>query len=507
MLWVYIVGGAALIVGTLSGYLYRKKITEEKNRDLIEKGRKMVQDAESKSRELLLEGRNEALKIQEEAKREEMEKRDQLQKVEERLMHKEEVLDQKVDKADKIQEELNNKVEMVRKLKIEVEQIHRQQSLELEKVSNLSQEEAKQILLKKVEEDVKEDLVVQIRKAEKEMQDKSRDIAKSIIADAIQKYAAETSAESTATLVSIPSDEMKGRIIGREGRNITAFEEITGVDVIVDDTPGSIVISGFDLIRRYIAKIALERLVSDGRIHPARIEETVEKVKAEVGELILELGEKAVYGTGVIGLMPEFIKVLGRLKFKVSHGQNVLKHSMEVSFLAGAMAAEIGADIELCKKAGLLHDIGKAVDHEVQGHHAELGGDIAKKFGLKEEVVHAIEAHEGTCEPKSVEAVIVRAANLISNARPGASKDNLDNFIKRLGDIEKMVSGFTGVKKVYAVQAGNEVQIMIDPDKLDDLGAAKLSHDVARQLEKQMQFPGQIRVNVVRELRATELAK
>jgi ribonucrease Y len=500
-----LIGLGALILGAVVGYIYRKQVTEEKNRDLVEKGKKTVQEAEAKSRELLLEARNDALQIQEAAKKEEMEKREQLHKVEERLMQKEETLDKKAETADKAHEELNTKVESVRKLKVEVEELHKQQTVELEKVAGLSAEDAKEILLKKVE--AQEDLLAQIQKVEAEMKDQAESRARSLIVDAIQKYAAETSSESTATIVNIPSDDMKGRIIGREGRNITAFEEATGVDVIVDDTPGSIIVSGFDLIRRYIAKMALERLVLDGRIHPARIEETVEKVKEEVADLILELGEKAVFDTGVVGLPPELIKVLGRLKFRVSHGQNVLKHSMEVSFLASSLAAELGADVEVCKMAGLLHDIGKAVDHEVQGHHASIGRDIAKKFGLKDAVVHAIEAHEGTVEAQSIEAVLVRAANLISNARPGANKDNLDNFIKRLGDLEATVKAFGGVRKAYAIQAGNGVQILVDPDKVDDIAAAKLSYDVARKLEQQMQFPGQIKVHVFREVRASETAK
>ncbi len=380
------------------------------------------------------------------------------------------------------------------------------QEVELEKVAQMSKDEAKKILLKKVEDDTKEVLVEQIKKTEKEVQAQAEQRAKYIIAEAVQRYAAETTAESTATIVSLPSDDMKGRIIGREGRNINTFEEITGIDVIVDDTPGSIVISGFDLVRRYIAKITLERLIEDGRIHPARIEETYEKVKEEVSKLIKELGEKAAFDAGVAGLHPNLIKLLGRLKFRVSYGQNVLKHSMEVAFLAASLASELGGDVNICKRAGLLHDIGKAVDHEIQGHHATIGRDIAKKFGLKDNVIHCIEAHHGDPKPETLEAMIVSAANAIANARPGANKDNLDNYIKRLDELENVCNAFEGVKKSYAIQAGTEVRIFVDPKEVDDLGAVKMSHDITRKIERDLQYPGQIKVNVVRETRSEEFA-
>ena len=326
------------------------------------------------------------------------------------------------------------------------------------------------------------------------------------MADAIQKYAAETASESTATIVNLPSDDMKGRIIGREGRNINTFEQATGIDVIVDDTPGSILISVFDLIRRYIAKVSLERLISDGRIHPARIEETVEKVKEEVNVMVKELGEKAAFETGVSGLHPNLVKLLGRLKFRTSYGQNVLKHSMEVSFLAASLAGELGADVSICRKAGLLHDIGKAVDHEIQGPHAQIGRDIARKFGLSEDIVHAIESHEGDPEPRSVEAMVLAAANQIAIARPGANKDNLETFIKILQDIEAISNSFKGVGKSFAVQAGNELRVFVAPEEIDDLEATKLSYSIARKIEKDLQYAGQIKVNVVRETRVEEFA-
>ena len=421
-------------------------------------------------------------------------------------MKKEGLLDKKSEEADKLKSDLDNKVVSIRQLRDEVEEIYKLQSHELEKIAAMSKEDAKVVLLKKVEEDAKEDIIAQIKKTEKDLKERADEKAKWIIADAIARCAAETTAESTATIVNLPNDEMKGRIIGREGRNINTFEQITGVDVIIDDTPGSILISGFDLVRRYIAKVALESLIEDGRIHPARIEETVEKVKDEVNVLIKELGEKAVIETGVTGFHPNLIKILGRLKFRVTHGQNALKHSMEVAFLAANLAAELGADEGICRKAGLLHDIGKAVDHEVPGHHAKIGADIARKFGLPQEVVHAIEAHHGSPEPETLEAQLVQVANLISNARPGANKDNLDGYIRRLMELENVCNGFEGVNKAYAIQAGTEVRMFLDPEKLDDLESIKLAQRVARKIEHDLQHPGPVKVHVIRETKAEEYA-
>lgn len=495
-----------LALGVFSGYVYRKKIVETKNKDLAEKSTKLLNEAEDKAKEKLFEAKNRAYKVLDEAKKEETRKREQLQKIEERLVQKEQVVEKKSEEAEKLKDELENKVTSVKRLREEVQKIQEMHELELEKVARMSKEEAKDMLMKRVEEDTKDVLVEQIKKTEKEVKEKASEKAKYIIAEAIQKYAAETTVESTATIVSLPSDDMKGRIIGREGRNINTFEEITGIDVIVDDTPGSIVISGFDLVRRYVAKITLERLIEDGRIHPARIEETYQKVREEVGKLIKDLGEKAAYDTGVPGLNVAIVKLLGRLKFRASYGQNVLKHSMEVAYLSANLASELGADINLCKRAGLLHDIGKAVDHQIQGHHATIGRDIAKKYGLSESVAHCIEAHHGDPEPRTVEAMIVSAANKISNARPGANKDNLDNYIKRLEELENVCNSFEGVKKSFAIQAGTEVRIFVNPEEVDDLGAVKLSHEITRRIERDLQYPGQIKVNVVRETREEKYA-
>jgi ribonuclease Y len=498
---------AGVAAGGFGGYTYRKKQIEERNKDLLDKADRVLNDAKVKSKDLLYEARNEAIKLQEEFKKEEQARRKQIDDVEERLLSKEQNIDKKNEELDKGRSELDEKITSVKKLRDEVEEIHKLQALELEKVSGMSKADAKELLISKVEEEAKVDIVAQIKKAEKELNEQANERAKWILADAISRCAAETTAESTATILNLPSDDLKGRIIGREGRNINTFEQITGVDVIVDDTPGSIVIASFDLVRRYVAKVALERLIADGRIHPARIEETVEKVKEEVNILIKELGEKAVLETGVTGLHPNLIKILGRLKFRVSHGQNSLKKAMEVSFLAGALAAELGADIGICKKAGLLHNIGKAVDHEIPGHHAKIGADIARKFGLQKEVVEAIESYCGNPEPETLEGKIVQVAALISDARPGASKDNLDGYIRRLAELENVCNSFKGVKKSFAIQAGSEVRIFVDPEVLDDLESVMLSHKLARKIETDLQHPGPVKVNVIRETRSEAVAE
>lgn len=497
----------ALIAGTAGGYYFRKKQIEDRNKDLKDKGELVVQQANSKAQEILFKAKNEALKVMDETKTSEEKKREQLRAMEERIMNKEETLDKKMHALDDAKTEFDKKVESVRSLREEIQSIHDMQTKELEKISSMSQDEAKALLMKQAEDDAREDIVATIKKVEGELKAESKERAKFILADAIQRYAAETASESTSTMVSLPSDDLKGRIIGREGRNINTFEQMTGIDVIVDDTPGSIVISGFDLVRRYIAKIALERLISDGRIHPARIEETVEKVKEEVNVMIKDLGEKAAFETSVTGLHPNLIKLLGRLKFRTSHGQNVLKHSMEVSFLAASLASELGADVTICRKAGLLHDIGKAVDHQIQGHHAAIGRDIAKKFGLAAEVVHAIESHTGDPEPQSVEAMIVASANAIAVSRPGADKENFDSFIKRLEELENVANSFDGVKSSFAVQAGSEVRIFVKSEDIDDLSSVKMSYDIARKIERDLQYAGQIKVNVIRETRVEAYAQ
>lgn len=497
---------AALGSGSVAGYFIRTGVLKKRREELEEEHRHILQDANAKAKEVFLEAKNEALKIQEDAKREETGRRQQLSVMEDRLVRKEEILDKKIEESEKQREDLEKKVEAVKQLKTQVQDMVDVQKTQLEEIAALSKEDAKHLLMKKVEAESRQEILQHMKKAEREVEEEAKDRAKNIIAEAIQKYAAETAQETTATIVTLPGDEMKGRIIGREGRNINTFEQITGIDVIVDDTPGSIVISGFDLVRRYIAKVALEKLLVDGRIHPARIEETVEKTKDEVNILIQEWGEKAVYDTGVAGFHPNLVKLLGRLKFRVSFGQNVLKHSMEVSFLAASLASELGADVNICRRAGLLHDIGKAVDHEIQGPHSLIGRDILRKFGMSKEIIHCVEAHHGDVEAESIEAKIVQAANIISNARPGATQDNLDNFIKRLEELENVASSFDGVKRAYAIQAGREVRIFVEPEKIDDLEAAKLAHKIAKKIEIDLVYPGQIKVEVVRETRVEEFA-
>lgn len=502
-----LLGLVGLLGGAAAGYQIRSKKLREEEALVSEKTRHELQEASSKAKELLFDAKNEALRIQEDAKKEEREKRVQLDKMENRIETKEEVLDKQLRESEKTKIELESKVVAVRALKEEVQTLYEQQKGQLERVASLSKEEARELLLKKVEEEAKEDLIEQIKKTEKDLCDEAEMRARSMIVDAIQKYAAETTMESTATIVNIPNDEMKGRIIGREGRNINTFEELTGIDVIVDDTPGSIVISGFDLVRRYVAKVALERLVEDGRIHPARIEEVVKKAKEEVSQLIRELGEKAAFDAGVVGLPVELLKILGRLKFRTSYGQNVLKHSMEVAFLAASLATDLGADGDLCQKAGLLHDIGKAMDHEIQMPHALIGRDILKKFGLPRELVHCVEAHEGDCFAETIEAKIIQVANRISESRPGANKENLENFVKRLREIETVANSFEGVRKSYAVQAGRQVRVFVEPSVIDDLQAAKMVHRIAAQIEDQLQYQGEIKVDVIREIRVEDVAK
>jgi len=495
-----------LAAGSAGGYFYRKLKIEKQNQDLALKAEKVLAEAKDKAKEVLYDAKSEAFKLQDEVKKEEKKMQAEINQIENRLLSKEELLDKKNSEVEKAKQELEQKIEDAKQRKAEVETLQEQQAKKLEEISGMDKVQAKDYLLKKVEEEVKDDIVLQIQKAEAELKEKSDEKAKWIIADAIARCASETTLESTATIVNLPSDDMKGRIIGREGRNINTFEQVTGVDVIVDDTPGSILVSGFDLVRRYVAKVTLERLIEDGRIHPARIEEMYQKVKDEVNDLIKELGEKAMLETGVTGLHPNLVKILGRLKFRVTHGQNALKHSMEVSFIASNLAAELGADISVCRRAGLLHDIGKAVDHEVSGHHAKIGADIARKFGLPEEVAHAIEAHHGSPEPKSLEAKLVQTANIISGARPGANKDNLDTYIRRLSELEALCNGFNGVEKTYAIQAGAELRVFVTPDLVDDLQAVKLSYEIARKVEKDMHHPGPVKVHVVREVRVEDFA-
>ncbi len=502
LIWIVL----AAILGGGTGYIIRKFQAQKQTQSAEAQARRLIDEAKTKRKEVLLEAKDQALKIKEQAKTEEKERRNQITRLEQRLEKREEYLDSRIEGLEKRERRLTGKERELEDIKRELREIKKVQRNKLEKIAKLSRSEAKGVLLKLTEKEMKEELVGRIKEMEKRAKEEIDDKAREILTTAIQRYASSHAAESTISTVSIPSDEMKGRIIGREGRNIHAFEKITGVDVIVDDTPEAVVISGFDPIRRQVAKIALEKLILDGRIHPARIEEAVSEAKKQVSQAIKEAGEQAVYEVG-IALPPDLVKLLGRLKFRTSYGQNVLKHSMEVAFIASMLASELGADVSVCKKAGLLHDVGKAVDHEISGSHALIGRDIAKKFGLSGEIVHAIEAHHEEVPYKTIEAIIIQSADAISGARPGARRDTLEAYVKRIEELENIASSFPGVEKSFAIQAGREVRIIVEPEEIDDLQSIKLAKDIAGKIEKELSYPGQIKVNVIRETRATEYAK
>ncbi len=510
---ILIVVGTAvgIAVGFGFGNVYRKKFAEREIGSAEAEATRLINEAirsgESRKKEILLEAKDEIHRSRTEYEKEVKERRAELSKQERRLQQKEETLDKKAENFEKKEEEMARRLEEVAKVKEETEAVKKAHLATLEKLSGLTQEQAKQFLLKTVEEDIRHDTAMKIKQIEQEMKDEADEKAREILSIAIQRCAADHAAESTVSVVALPNDEMKGRIIGREGRNIRTLETITGVDLIIDDTPEAITVSSFDPVRREIARLALEKLIADGRIHPTRIEDMVEKARKDVDRTIREEGERACYETGVHNLNPELVKVLGRQKYRTSYGQNVLNHSIEVSHIAGLMASELGVDAALAKRAGLLHDLGKSIDHEVEGSHVQLGADLARKYKENPAVVNAIEAHHGDVEPKSIIAVLVQAADAVSAARPGARRENVENYIRRLQKLEELTGSYPGVEKAFAIQAGREVRIMVKPEVVTEDNMILLARDVAKKIESELEYPGQIKVNVIRETKAVEYAK
>ena len=502
---------ALLALGFAVGVLFRKKVGEREIGSAETEATRIINEAirsgESRKKEMLLEVKDEIHKSRTEYEREVKERRAELSKQERRLQQKEEALDKKTDAFERKEEELARRLAEVAQIKSEAEDVKKQHLVTLEKLSGLNQEQAKQFLLDSVEKEVRHETAVKIKEIEQQMKDEADEKAREILSIAIQRCAADHAAEATVSVVPQPNDEMKGRIIGREGRNIRTLETITGVDLIIDDTPEAITVSSFDPVRREIARLALEKLIADGRIHPTRIEDMVEKAKKDVDRTIREEGERACYETGVHGLNPELIKILGRQKYRTSYGQNVLNHSIEVSHIAGLMASELGVDVALAKRAGLLHDLGKSIDHEVEGSHVQLGADLARKYKENPVIVNAVEAHHGDVEPKTVIAVLVQAADAVSAARPGARRENVENYIRRLQKLEELTGTYPGVEKAFAIQAGREVRIMVKPEEVTEDNMIILARNIAKKIEAELEYPGQIKVNVIRETKAVEYAK
>ncbi len=508
---IVVAAAAGIGAGYGIGYVARKKVAEREIGSAEKEATRIINEAirsgESRKKEMLLEAKDEIHKSRTEHEKDIKERRAELTKQERRLEQKETALDKKTETFERKEEELAKKLTEVAAAKQEAEDVKKAHLATLERISGLSQEQAKQTLLKTLEEDIRHDTALKIMQIEQQLKEEADEKAREILSVAIQRCAADHAAEATVSVVPLPNDEMKGRIIGREGRNIRTLETITGVDLIIDDTPEAITVSSFDPVRREIARLALEKLIVDGRIHPTRIEDCVEKARKEVDRTIREEGERACFETGVHGLNPELIKILGRQKYRTSYGQNVLNHSMEVSHIAGLIAAELGVDVALAKRAGLLHDLGKSIDHEVEGSHVQLGAELARKYKENPVIVNAIEAHHGDVEPKTVIAVLVQAADAVSAARPGARRENVENYIRRLQKLEELTSSYPGVEKAFAIQAGREVRIMVKPEEVSEDNMVILARDVAKKIEAELEYPGQIKVNVIRETKAVEYAK
>jgi ribonucrease Y len=497
----------AVLVGGAAGYGYSVVNMKRRGKSASEEADKIIDSAKTEAKKITLEAKDDALKQAEAAKRDERDRRAELLKTEQQLLQRQGSLDSKLEELDKRQDKLRKHEQELEILKDDLRAIRTKQQENLEKIASLTKEEAKDKLLKMTERDVKGDLVKLVAKLQTDAAEDAEEQAKMIIVSAMERIASDQTAERTITTVPLPSDELKGRVIGKEGRNIQSLERATGVDVIIDETPGAIVLSSFDPMRRQVARVALEKLLSDGRIHPARIEEVVAKAKSEVDRMVKEAGEKALKETGVVGVPPELVRLLGQLKFRTSYSQNVLKHSVEMANLAGMIARDVGADVRIAKTATLLHDIGKAVTHEIEGGHHHIGSELAQKYGMEEAIVHAIDAHHDDTEATTPEAIVVRVCDALSAGRPGARGDTLENYAKRMTELENLANAFPGVDKSYAISAGREIRILVTPEQVDDLQAIKMARDIAVKVEATLKYPGVIKVNVIRETRAIEYAK
>jgi ribonucrease Y len=498
---------AALAIGGGAGFGASVIISRRKTDSADSKASKILADAEAKAKETVLEAKTQALRTSEEAKRQEDERRKQLNEIENRLSSRETTLDRKIEELDNRTEALRKSEAELEDLKNEIRAMRTKQQETLEKIAKLTKEDARDKLMQMTEKDIKADLVKLIDKLKDDAKETADEQARMIVASAMERVASDQTSERTVTTVAIPSDEMKGRIIGKEGRNIQAIERATGVDVLIDDTPGVIVLSSFDPIRRQVARVAIEKLLADGRVHPARIEEVVEKAEAEIDKMVKEAGEQAIKEVGVVGIPSELVQILGQLKFRTSFSQNVLAHSTEMGHMAGMIAAELGADVRICKTAALLHDIGKAMTHEIEGNHHHISGMLIRKYGMDESIAHAAEAHHDDIEATTVEALVVRVVDALSAGRPGARGDTLENYAKRMTELENIAMTFPGITKAYAISAGREIRVIVQPEQIDDLSAIKLARDMATKIEATLKYPGTIKVNVIRETRAIEFAK